>query len=52
MSEKILKRYGDKILTQTKSPTSPSLKSQMVDPLIECNYMQSCATESWLFVGS
>lgn len=33
-------------------PPPPSLKSQMVDPLIECNYMQNCATESWLFVGS
>ena len=41
-----LKRYGEKILTQTKSPTSPSLKSQMVDPLIECNYMQNRTTRN------
>ena len=40
MSDKILsQKDGEKILTQTKSPTSPSLKSQMVDPLIECSYM-------------
>ena len=53
MSDKILsQKDGENILTQTKSPTSPSLKSQMVDPLIECSYMQNCATESWLFVGS